>query len=47
MNQQIMLLLLNPLSTSAPIRVHYKKLDLKKAINYSNEKCIMSVTRGP
>jgi len=43
MNQQIMLLLL-PLMTSILLKGSQKKLDVKNAIQYSNEKCLISVT---
>jgi len=39
---------LNPLVHSVLLKGHYKTLDVKKnAIQYSNEKCLIAVTRGP
>ena len=38
---------LNPLEHSVLLKGRYKKLDVKNAIQYSNEKCLISVTSGP
>ena len=38
---------INPLRASILFKAGYKKLDVKNAIQYSNEKCLISVTRGP
>ena len=38
---------LNPLIASILLKGRYKKLDVKNANQYSNEKSLISVTRGP
>ena len=35
----------NPLVHSVLLKGHYKKLDVKNVIQYSNEKCLISVNR--
>jgi len=38
---------INPLVASIPKMGHRTKLDVKNAVQNSNEKCLISVTRGP